>query len=388
MCSSAVSTIKLAGYLGKIQWQYSVNGEDFYDAPYKKSGNIINNFGATTFTTTTSTGVTPTYLVTNLIADTYFRAKITNGACYEVYTDAVLFKNGTLAIGGTISSDTSSICSGSATTLTLVGSVGTIVWQKSSNYFTNPSAATWLILTDTATDISTGNLNSSTAYRAKVTIGSCSTVDSENVFTVTVNKAVAKAITSSTTSPTGKTSKTQLCSDFSTPKLLTIGTGYSGDITWQHSIDNKNWTTIDNADSDSYIVDVASTGVNYYRVKFSTSTCSPDAYSKAVTIFYKSCSGRMGSLEITQEAQALAKSTLSVVAYPNPSSTVFTLQVLSSNKAKSSEVRVYDILGRLIEKRLLQQAKPIEVGASYPSGIYNIIVTQDTEVKSLRVIKK
>ena len=94
------------------------------------------------------------------------------------------------------------------------------------------------------------------------------------------------------------------------------------------------------------------------------------------------------NIEITQEAQALAKSTLSVVAYPNPSSTVFTLQVLSSNKAKSSEVRVYDILGRLIEKRLLQQAKPNEVGASYPSGIYNIIVTQDTEVKSLRVIKK
>ena len=160
----------------------------------KKSGNIINNFGATTFTTTKSTGVTPTYLVTNLIADTYFRAKITNGACSEVYTDAVLYNNGTLAIGGSISSDTSSICSGSATTLTLVGSVGTIAWQKSTNYFTNPSAATWLILTGTATDVSTGNLNSSTAYRAKVTIGSCSTVDSENVFTVTVNKAVAKAI--------------------------------------------------------------------------------------------------------------------------------------------------------------------------------------------------
>jgi hypothetical protein len=75
------------------------------------------------------------------------------------------------------------------------------------------------------------------------------------------------------------------------------------------------------------------------------------------------------------------------VAYPNPSALQFTLEVLSSDKGKSSGVRVYDVLGRLIEKRQLE-SNTVQIGAGYPSGIYNVKVTQDANSKTLRLIKQ
>ena len=83
-----------------------------------------------------------------------------------------------------------------------------------------------------------------------------------------------------------------------------------------------------------------------------------------------------------------AEPVFSVVAYPNPSATIFTLEVLSSNKGRSTGVRVYDLLGRLIEQHQIGKAEAIEIGEDYPTGIYNIVVTQDSQVKTLRLIKK
>ena len=46
---------------------------------------------------------------------------------------------------------------------------------------------------------------------------------------------------------------------------------------------------------------------------------------------------------------------------------------------------MYDIAGRLIEQR--QMNSDDQIGSNYASGIYNVIVTQDANVKTLRVIK-
>ena len=388
VCSSAISTIKLAGFKGTIEWEFSTDGENFAAVPYLKSGLYMNPSGATTFETTTSTGKAATYFVTNLTANTYFRAKITSGQCSSTYSSAVLYQNGTEATAGTISASNSSVCFGSATALTLAGSTGTIVWQKSTDYLTlsDPSLATWSKLTGTATSISTGNLLVSTAYRAKVTIGACSTLYS-TIYTVTVNKPVAKSITKSVTSPSGNSSTTQLCSNFSTAKSLTIGAGYVGDITWQHSIDNINWTTIENATSAIYVVNQASIGVNYYRAKFSVATCSPDVYSAAVVLYYKSCSFRYSDLGVEGLGEVLKNSEFSVVTYPNPSSHVFTIEVESPSKEFTTGVQVFDMKGHLIENREVN-SNSIEVGSNYPSGVYNVIVNHGTKVKTLRLIKK
>jgi uncharacterized repeat protein (TIGR02543 family) len=79
----------------------------------------------------------------------------------------------------------------------------------------------------------------------------------------------------------------------------------------------------------------------------------------------------------------------SVVAFPNPSSTNFNLSITSSS-AKNVEVKVYDMIGKLINKMEVSPSKVagLQIGDRYPSGVYNVTVSQGTEVKTLRVIKQ
>ncbi|UPT71148.1 MAG: T9SS type A sorting domain-containing protein [Flavobacterium sp. JAD_PAG50586_2] len=79
----------------------------------------------------------------------------------------------------------------------------------------------------------------------------------------------------------------------------------------------------------------------------------------------------------------------SVAAYPNPYSGTFKLKVIT-NSSSDIQVKVYDMLGRLIEQQesSSEQISQMEMGNSYPSGIYNVVVTQENNAKSLRVIKE
>jgi hypothetical protein len=46
--------------------------------------------------------------------------------------------------------------------------------------------------------------------------------------------------------------------------------------------------------------------------------------------------------------------------------------------------------GRLIERRDVRPSDMVEqqIGDRYPSGVYNVVVTQGEEVKTVRVIKR
>ncbi|WP_293894396.1 T9SS type A sorting domain-containing protein, partial [Flavobacterium sp.] len=78
-----------------------------------------------------------------------------------------------------------------------------------------------------------------------------------------------------------------------------------------------------------------------------------------------------------------------VVAYPNPYSETFNLSLTTASEAKVGIV-VYDMTGRLIERREVRATDIVEqhIGDHYPSGVYNVVVTQGEEVKTLRVIKR
>ncbi|RYZ52285.1 MAG: T9SS type A sorting domain-containing protein, partial [Sphingobacteriales bacterium] len=77
------------------------------------------------------------------------------------------------------------------------------------------------------------------------------------------------------------------------------------------------------------------------------------------------------------------------VAYPNPFADNFSLNVTTASDDNIS-VKVYDMTGRLLETRIVNadEIKSLELGDSYPAGVYNVIVGQSTEVKTLRVIKR
>ena len=73
---------------------------------------------------------------------------------------------------------------------------------------------------------------------------------------------------------------------------------------------------------------------------------------------------------------------------PNPFTTNFNIDVLSSGVEKV-ELKVYDMLGRLMESTEIKTPdNNNSLGNSYPSGVYTVIVSQGDTVKTLRVIKR
>jgi hypothetical protein len=83
-------------------------------------------------------------------------------------------------VAGTASAGSTEVCRNSGTTLTLVGSVGSIQWQ------TNASGTWQDISGATSATYVTPNLVAATSYRARVTSGSCSSMES-NVVAITVD---------------------------------------------------------------------------------------------------------------------------------------------------------------------------------------------------------
>jgi hypothetical protein len=76
-------------------------------------------------------------------------------------------------------------------------------------------------------------------------------------------------------------------------------------------------------------------------------------------------------------------------AFPNPFSDQFGLRI-DSDSEERIEYKVYDMLGKLIEAEVIDftALETKEFGQNYPAGVYNIIISQGEEFKTLRVIKR
>ncbi len=100
--------------------------------------------------------------------------------------------------------------------------------------------------------------------------------------------------------------------------------------------------------------------------------------------------GKICTLTIPGSARgndAVAGNNFQAIASPNPFASNFGLN-LSTTSEEAVQVRVYDILGKLVEDRKAQASDIIELGDNYPSGVYNVIVSQGENTKTLRVIKR
>jgi hypothetical protein len=78
-----------------------------------------------------------------------------------------------------------------------------------------------------------------------------------------------------------------------------------------------------------------------------------------------------------------------VEVYPNPFAEQFYFKVASASSADYT-LQVYDMMGRSIETRTVgsDSIESTEVGANYPAGVYNVIITQGENTKTLRVVKR
>ncbi|WP_211516811.1 T9SS type A sorting domain-containing protein, partial [Flavobacterium caeni] len=87
--------------------------------------------------------------------------------------------------------------------------------------------------------------------------------------------------------------------------------------------------------------------------------------------------------------EATASAAFKATAYPNPFTSDFNIDIVGASQEKV-QVKVYDMLGKLVESKELDaaDAHSAKVGAQFPAGVYNVIVSQDGIVKTLRVVKR
>jgi hypothetical protein len=92
---------------------------------------------------------------------------------------------------------------------------------------------------------------------------------------------------------------------------------------------------------------------------------------------------------IASDVQLELANVFEALAYPNPFTENFKLDVKTNSEA-SIQVRVYDMIGKLVEDKMINASdiQNFELGNQYPSGVYNVIVSQESNTKTLRVIKR
>ncbi|WP_445454832.1 MopE-related protein [Flavobacterium sp. 25HG05S-40] len=89
------------------------------------------------------------------------------------------------------------------------------------------------------------------------------------------------------------------------------------------------------------------------------------------------------------ESKALIQTPFTATAYPNPFANNFMLDVKTSSQSSVS-VKVYDMVGRLIEQRdvSVSEMESTTIGNQYPSGVYNVVVAQEDTIQTVRVVKR
>jgi hypothetical protein len=373
ICNGGSKILTLAtGSIGTIQWQSNVSSST--TAPVATDANWSNSIGETNPTTYTAAPATTTW----------YRVVATSGACSSIASAAVAVTVSQPTAVGELSALASSVCTGTGTTLTLTNATGTIAWQKAP--VTNGVPGTFAAVAgNLTTTLATGNLTATTAYKVVVSSGACPTSIS-NVVTVTVSAAAkATAVTGNTGATTSATS---VCSGV---KTLALATGYVGAIQWQYynagtsatAVTNTTatatWTDIESATATTLSAVSSTPGNVWFRVKFTSGPCSTLAYSVPVNVWIKACTAKI------EDAPVEFKAT----AYPNPFAENFKLEVTTSSE-EALQIKVYDMLGKLVDNRILQttEVEGFEIGANYPSGVYNVIVSQGEIVKPLRLIKR
>lgn len=374
-------TVKLSGNTGKtIMWQYSINGTDYQDV---EIGGVAPYFGSTS---TSRTGTS--YIVSGITQDVWFRATVANGTCSSTVSSATMFDYTTPATGTLSTTDTLPLCANPANggiTITRTGTyTGTsFKWEKSTD-----NGTTWGTATQTVPDANTlvtGPLTKTTLFRfrAYIKAGNCS-VASDSFEAVVTPKAVAKSIAAVITSN---------CADTGTV-TLTVGSGSVGTINWEVSAtsDFADYTVLGSHQGQGSINAAASgnyenpNGINYYRVRFSNGCADVLSAAKTVTLSNTgSCTSSLkGADTITP-----VRNEFNAVAYPNPYASNFSLRLTTTSDARVG-LTVYDMTGRLIDQREVSvtEVSSLQIGDRYPTGVYNLIVTQGNDVKTLRVVKQ
>lgn len=157
-------TLTLSGQTGSVtRWQSSING----------GTNWIDISNSST-----------TQIYTNLTITTQYKAVVQNGACASANSSVAIITVNPLSVGGSVSGSATVCFGNNSTTLTLTGYTGSIIkWQSStlSDFSSGVSD-----ISNTTPSLAVTNLAATSYYRAVLTNGVCSSVNS-TYATIIVN---------------------------------------------------------------------------------------------------------------------------------------------------------------------------------------------------------
>jgi Fungalysin metallopeptidase (M36)/Fungalysin/Thermolysin Propeptide Motif len=247
-CASINSgTLLLTGYSGNIiRWESSTN-----------------NF--TTVTTIANTSLVQAF--SNLLVTTQFRAVIGLAGCTNVNSLPATITVSPAAIGGSVTSSASIICVGTQITLTLNGSIGSILaWQTSNNNF----ASVTNINNTTTTLLATPNQNS--VYRAILSSGVCPSAFSSTVGILTTPVPLLSAPT--ITQPSCSTQGTIVVNATGVGSTIINGSLTTGDLAQTNRV-TRTGTTSGCGTPKANPGVTAATGIIFDKYTFTNPSASP-----------------------------------------------------------------------------------------------------------------
>ena len=338
------------GSVGDILWQYSITSN---------SGDFYNLDGETE----------RIYTATDLQETTWFRVMNSNGVCEPVYSKAVQVVVNPLPVAGNIDGGDITVCKTSnSTELTLYNSEGTIEWQKASESLAGGTPSTFYpIANATSATFLAAALTATTYFRAKLSSGVCAIEYTVPVVITVVPLPVTRSITGASTAFTGGSI------------TLTYGAGSTGDIQWQSSTisSSEGFNDISGETELVYLAtDLQKT--TWFRVMNTNDICS--SYSPAVQVLVNPL-----SVPVFVDVDSEFK----VRAFPNPFETEFNIN-LNSISLDPIELKIYDMLGRLIENHRIESSEinSMSIGTTYPSGFFTVLIKQGQQERNVKVLKK
>lgn len=173
------------------------------------------------------------------------------------------------------------------------------------------------------------------------------------------------------------------------PGTYRIGTfRFTNTVPWAVDADPELWLSptksIPHAGSTNTIVSFAPYGVSTAPLAATTITSPYD-----VTLGYTQ--GAPLHRVLNSSLATVSNESVSKIAtaFPNPFQDAFKLNI-NAVSSEGIQVQVYDMLGKRIEdfNVAANQISDFEIGKSYPSGFYNLKVTQGEKSQSIRMIKQ
>lgn len=92
------------------------------------------------------------------------------------------------------------------------------------------------------------------------------------------------------------------------------------------------------------------------------------------------------AVTLTANANSKTEIPFNVIAYPNPSTNQFTLEI-EGDSTEIVAINVFDIAGRLIKEMNNIKESSVTFGESLPRGVYIAVVQQGSNQKTIRIIK-